>query len=105
MALPIVMMADGIVLTVRLTPRGGRDALEGIATDAAGRMMLRARVAAAPEDGAANAALLALLANELQLSKKAMTLASGATQRLKRVHIVGDPAALAAHMRALLEAS
>ena len=101
---PIAPAADGIVLTVRLTPRGGRDALDGVATDSGGRVMLRARVSAPPEDGAANAALLALLADELDMPKRAVTLASGATQRVKRVHIAGDPTALTTRMRALLVA-
>jgi uncharacterized protein len=66
--------------------------------------MLRARVSAPPEDGAANTALLALLADELDIAKKALTLASGATQRVKRVHIAGDPTALTKRMRQLLGA-
>ncbi len=102
--MPIAPMADGIVLTVRLTPRGGRDALDGVAIDAAGRAMLRARVSAPPEDGAANTALLALLADELGIAKKALTLAGGTTQRVKRVHIAGDPTALTTRMRQLLGA-
>lgn len=102
--MPIAPMADGIVLTVRLTPRGGRDALDGVTVDAAGRAMLRARVSAPPEDGAANAAMLALLSDELGIARKALTLASGATQRVKRVHIAGDPTTLTRRMRQLLEA-
>ncbi len=103
--MPIAPMADGIVVTVRLTPRGGRDALNGVAIDAAGRAMLRARVSAPPEAGAANAALLALLADAFGIAKRTLTLASGATQRVKRVHIAGDPAALTARIGKLLEAS
>jgi len=102
--MPIAPMADGIVLTVRLTPRGGRDALDGVAIDAAGRAMPRARVSAPPEDGAANTAMLALLADELGIARKTLTLASGATQRVKRVHIAGDPTALTRRMRRVLGA-
>jgi len=43
---------------VRLTPKGGRDAIEGWWTDGAGRAALKARVAAPPEDGKANTALM-----------------------------------------------
>ena len=55
MSLPPAVVADarGIVVTIRLTPRGGRDAIDGVETDAAGRAMIKARVSAPPEDGAA----------------------------------------------------
>ncbi|NJL07406.1 MAG: hypothetical protein HC900_03440 [Methylacidiphilales bacterium] len=59
-------VGDGITLSVRLTPRGGRDALDGLAELSDGRRVLAARVRAVPEAGAANAALfaVAMLANE-----------------------------------------
>ncbi len=88
----------GALLTVRLTPRGGRDALDGVETDAAGRAMLRARVSAPPEDGAATEALLRLLAKAFGLPRRALTLEAGATQRVKRIRIDGDPAGLAARL-------
>jgi uncharacterized protein YggU (UPF0235/DUF167 family) len=63
-------------LAVRLTPRGGRDAVEGWATGADGRSFLKARVAAPPVEGEANA---------------------GQTGRLKQVEVEGlDHAALTA---------
>jgi uncharacterized protein YggU (UPF0235/DUF167 family) len=49
-----------------------------------------------PEDGAANAALLALVAKTFHVAKSAVTLQRGATQRVKQVHIAGDADALAA---------
>jgi hypothetical protein len=55
------------VLAVRLTPRGGRDAVDGWALDADGRPYLKVRVASPPVDGAANAALLAFLAKTLKI--------------------------------------
>jgi uncharacterized protein YggU (UPF0235/DUF167 family) len=95
---------SGAELAVRLTPRGGRDALDGIAADAAGRHMLRARVSAAPADGAANEALLRLLAAALGMPRRAITLTAGATQRIKRVAIAGAPDDIAARLaRALGE--
>jgi len=59
-----------------------------------GRSWLAVKLAAAPSDGAANAALIALLAKLLQVSKRDVVLASGAASRLKRLHIAGDPAVL-----------
>jgi len=77
------------VLAVRLTPRGGRDAVEGWATDADGRAYLKVRVASPPVDGAANAALLAFLAKTLKIPRSAVRLAAGDTARLKRLELDG----------------
>ena len=93
------MAADGFLLAVRLTPRGGADRIDGWETDAAGRRFLRARVRAVPEDGRANAALEALLAAELGLPKSAVRVVRGATARLKQVAIQGiDEAAATAKL-------
>ena len=54
---PIAVAPDGIILAVRLTPKGGRDAIDGIETLSDGRAVLKARVRAAPFEGEANAAL------------------------------------------------
>ena len=77
------------VLAVRLTPRGGRDAVEGWASDADGRPYLKVRVASPPVDGAANAALLAFLAKTLRIPRSAVRLAAGDTARLKRLELDG----------------
>ena len=84
---------------VRLTPKGGRDAIEGWWTDAAGRPALKARVAAPPEDGKANAALIGLLARALEVKKADVRIASGETSRLKVIDVDGDDA----HLQARLE--
>lgn len=84
-------------IAVRVTPRGGRDAIEGWITDADGRPVLKLRVAAAAADGQANAAVLALLAKALGRPKSALGLIAGQTARLKRIEVEGlDSAALAA---------
>jgi uncharacterized protein (TIGR00251 family) len=85
----------GILLSVRLTPRGGRDAIDGIATLAGGRSVLLARVRVAPEKGAANDALVALIAKAFGRPKSAIVIAAGATARIKQVRINGDATALA----------
>ena len=74
---------------VRLTPRGGRDVVEGWATDAAGRALLKVRVRAAPTDGQANAALIALVAKALDRPRSAIRIVSGETTRLKIIEIDG----------------
>jgi uncharacterized protein (TIGR00251 family) len=88
--------ADGIVLAVRLTPRANRDSADGIGTLSDGQQVALARVRAVPEDGAANDALVALLARTFGRPKSAVTLVRGATQRVKHVRIAGAPEALAA---------
>src|SRR6516225_3586925 len=60
---------NGIVLTVRLTPKGARDAIEGIERLADRRCALKVRVRAAPSEGAANAALVALIAKAAGVAK------------------------------------
>jgi len=82
---------------VRLTPKGGRDAIDGWWTDASGRA-LKARVAAPPEDGKANAALIGLLARTLDVRKSDVRIASGAASRLKMIEVAGDDALLAARL-------
>lgn len=98
--LPWTTAAGGVILTVRLTPRSGRDGFDGIEVLADGRPVLRARVRAAPSDGAANAALLALIAKTLRVAPRQVALIAGATARIKRVKITGDGTALAAALAA-----
>lgn len=82
-------------LTVRVTPRGGRDAVDGWVRDDAGRPVLKLRVSAAAADGAANAAVIALLAKVLGRPKSAVRILRGDTARLKQVEVEGvEPASL-----------
>ncbi len=97
---PWTVAGDGLRLTVRLTPRGGRDAIDGIETLADGRPVLKVRVRAAPSEGEANAALTALLARELALPRSAVTLAAGATARLKTVALTGEAQGLVSRLKA-----
>ena len=82
---------------VRLTPKGGRDAIDGWWTDGTGRA-LKARVAAPPEDGKANTALIGLLARTLDVRKSDVRIASGAASRMKTIEVMGDDALLAARL-------
>jgi len=93
-AIPIRRHADGITVTVRLTPKAGADRIDGVAADGAGGSALKARVTAAPESGKANAALIKLLAKTWKLPKSAITITGGAKDRNKIVHVAGDPAML-----------
>ena len=70
--------------TVRLTPRGGRDAIDGWDGDT-----LRVRVSAAPTDGKANDALVRLLAKALGLAPSRLAIVSGASSRTKIIEAEG----------------
>jgi hypothetical protein len=73
-----------------VTPRAGRDALVAGTPDC-----FAARLAAAPVDGAANQALIALVAKSFGVAKRDVALDAGATARLKRLTIKGNSTALA----------
>jgi len=83
---------------VRLTPHASRDVLEGETRLSDGRRVLAARVRALPEKGAANEALLRLIAKSCGVGPKQVSLLSGATSRLKSIRVEGDPASLAASL-------
>ena len=90
---------DGLSIAIRLTPRGGRDGIDGVETLADGRQVLKARVRAAPSDGEANAALIVLLAKEFSVPRSQVSLTAGASARLKRILILGDAEELAARLQ------
>lgn len=79
-------MAD---LFVKLQPGASADRIEGWETDPEGRPVLKVRVRARPVDGAANDALIRLLAPALDLPRSAVTLERGGQSRLKRLAIAG----------------
>ena len=85
-------------MVVRLTPKGGRDAVEGVEHLSDGRAVLKARVRAAPSEGAANAALIRLIAQVLGVAPGRVTLNAGAGARIKRLAVAGDGMSLAAAM-------
>jgi len=68
----------GARIAVRVTPRGGRDA---VTLDEAGG--IHVRVTAAPEDGKANVAVRKLLARALGIAPSRLTLTGGTTSRDK----------------------
>jgi uncharacterized protein len=90
---------EGISVALRVTPRGGRDEIDGIETLANGRTVLKMRVRAVAEGGEANRAVAELLAKVLGVPKAKVRLLSGITSRLKQVAIEGDPARLGAALR------
>jgi uncharacterized protein (TIGR00251 family) len=82
-------------LSVRLTPNGGRDAIDAWDRDADGGLSVKARVSAPPEGGKANKALVALLAKALRIPKTSIDIVSGETSRMKNLRIAVDPGVFA----------
>jgi hypothetical protein len=92
---------DLLSFRVRLTPKGGRDAIDGWSAGADGSEYLKVRVASPPEDGKANAALIALLAEALDVAKSTLRIANGQSARLKTIEISGATALVAARLQAM----
>ena len=94
----------GISVALRVTPRGGRDDIDGIETLANGRSVVKVRVRAIAEGGEANRAVTELLAKALGVPKGKVRVLSGATSRLKQIAVDGDPAKLGETLKKLTAA-
>jgi len=90
-----------MLLTVRLTPKASKDAVEDLEELADGTAVLKARVRAVPEKGAANKALEALVAKRLGLPKSAVAVTAGATNRVKTLLLAGEPGEIERRLEAL----
>jgi len=101
-ALPFLRSASGVVVRLRVTPRARRTGVVGLVADANGDACLKVSVNAAPEDGRANDAVLALLAKEWRLPRGALSLKAGCADRRKTVSVAGDPDQLMPALRAWL---
>ena len=82
------------MLIVRVTPNAKSEGTAGIWRGADGTPALQLRVRSKPQDGAANAAVVALLSKTLNVPKSQISIISGSKDRLKSVLIKGDPLAL-----------
>jgi uncharacterized protein len=76
--------SDGVILAVRVIPRAGRSGPAGTRDGA-----LLVRLNAPPIDGAANAELVEVIADALDVAKSAVTIVSGERGRSKRVRVIG----------------
>jgi uncharacterized protein len=95
---------QGISVALRVTPRGGRDDIDGVETLANGRAVVKIRVRAVADGGEANRAVTELLAKALGVPKAKVRILSGTTSRLKQIAIEGDPAKLGETLRRLTAA-
>jgi len=87
MADPWRHSGHGISVALRVTPRGGRDGIDGVETLADG--------------GQANRAVTELLAKALAVPRRNVRIIAGATSRLKQLAVEGDPEKLGQALRAL----
>lgn len=84
MPIAVRAVARGLRFDVRVQPRASRSEISGVHDGA-----LRVRLAAPPVDGAANEALIELLADLLHVAKRDVRIVAGATSRRKVVEVDG----------------
>ena len=95
----------GVSVALRVTPRGGRDDIDGLETLADGRVVVKVRVRAIADGGEANRAVTELMAKALGVPKGRVRILSGTTSRLKQIAVDGDPAKLGESLRKLTAAT
>ena len=96
--IPLAETPAGVSFRVRVVPRAGRTGVAGTRGDA-----LLVRLAAAPVEGAANEALIAMLAVLLGRARRDVSIASGERARDKVVRVAGTNAAeVSARLLAIL---
>ena len=93
------MRGERQVIAVRVTPRSSKPGIGEWRVGADGREELEVRVSAAPSDGEANAALIRLLAKELDLPKSAFEIVAGETSRHKRISLPINETELRARLK------
>ena len=75
---------DGVIIVVRVVPRAGRSGIAGTRDGA-----LLVRLNAAPVDGAANAELIDVIADAIDVPKRSISITAGEKSRRKTVHVSG----------------
>ena len=105
--MPLLPAAAGIRLRLKVTPKAKRNAIGGLIDEpddsrSGAGAALKISVTAAPEDGKANDAVIALLAKEFGVAKTAISVVAGATDRRKLVEIRGPSVELTQQIQAWL---
>ena len=102
--MPFQASAAGVRVRLKVTPKAKRNQIGGLLDEPDGGKALKISVTAAPEDGKANAAVAALLAQEWGVAKSAISVVAGATDRRKLVEIRGPSRNLLAKLQGWLAA-
>jgi uncharacterized protein (TIGR00251 family) len=95
-------ISAGVRLRLKVAPKSRRNEIGGLLDEPDGGKALKVAVTAAPEDGKANAAVIALLAKEWGVAKSAISVVTGATGRRKLVEIRGPSQELLAKLQGWL---
>jgi uncharacterized protein YggU (UPF0235/DUF167 family) len=90
-------LADGVSVTVKVQPKSRRPGIQGRAASAHGPC-LRIGVNEAAEDGRANRAACAVLADALDVAASSVSVTLGQTSRDKTLHVAGDADLLTARL-------
>lgn len=77
-------VADGVRLAIKVVPGASRSAIKGMLGD-----RLKVAVAAPPENGKANKAVCALLADAFGLPPRDVVVSAGHTNPLKSIDLIG----------------
>ncbi len=80
----VTPVAGGVRFSIRVQPRSSKPGMGGVHGDA-----LKVRVGAAPVDGAANAAVIAVVAEALGVARRAVRIVNGLASRSKVVEVDG----------------
>lgn len=107
--MPFQASAAGVRVRLKVTPKAKRNQIGGLLDEPSdgsggGGKALKVSVTTAPEDGKANAAVIALLAEEWGVAKSAISVVAGATDRRKLVEIRGPSQELLAKLQGWLAA-
>ncbi len=82
--LAIVDTADGVVISVKVVPGASRDRIAGILGDC-----IKVTTSTPPEKGKANSAVAKILADALDIDRKAVVLVSGQANPRKQFRLNG----------------
>ena len=107
--MPFQPCPAGVRVRLKVAPKAKRSQIGGLLDEPGGRPVgqgraLKVSVTAAPADGKANEAVIALLAEEWGVAKSAISVVIGATDRRKLVEIRGAPQELLARLQGWLAA-
>jgi uncharacterized protein (TIGR00251 family) len=93
-------LSDGVSVAVKVQPKSRRPGIQGRSESARGSC-LRIGVTEAAEDGRANRAACAMLADMLGVPVSAVAVRLGQTSRDKTLHVAGDMSLLSAKLESL----
>ena len=82
--IPLKETSSGITFSVKVQPRARKNAITGTVGDA-----LKLALTAPPVEGKANQAVIEFLADFFEIPRSSITIASGASSRLKVIRISG----------------